>query len=114
MILGLKKNEVKIVPYDSEWKNEFIQVRSEIIKHTNIQFDRIQHIGSTSIEGIQATLGISNTLTVRKRSVSNNTLTVRKQSVSNNVLTVRKRSVSNNAPSQNGNQPHVMIIQLKI
>jgi GrpB-like predicted nucleotidyltransferase (UPF0157 family) len=54
MILGLKKNEVKIVPYDSEWKNEFIRVHSEIIEHTNIQFDCIQHIGSTSIEGIQA------------------------------------------------------------
>ncbi|MFC9539310.1 GrpB family protein [Lysinibacillus sp. NPDC056959] len=54
MILGLKKNEVKIVPYDSEWKNEFMRARSEIIKHTNIHFDRIQHIGSTSIEGIQA------------------------------------------------------------
>ncbi|MFJ6208270.1 GrpB family protein [Lysinibacillus sp. NPDC092081] len=54
MILGLKKNEVKIVPYESEWKKEFIRVRSEIIEHTNIQFDRIQHIGSTSIEGIQA------------------------------------------------------------
>ncbi|MFF2175231.1 hypothetical protein ACFVT8_01995 [Lysinibacillus sp. NPDC058147] len=48
MILGLKKNEVKIVPYDSEWKNEFMRARSEIIKHTNIQFDRIQHIDSKS------------------------------------------------------------------
>lgn len=54
MILGLKKNEVKLVPYDNEWKNEFIRVRSVIIEHTNIQCDRIQHIGSTSIEGIQA------------------------------------------------------------
>lgn len=54
MILGLKKNEVNIVTYDNEWKNEFIRVRSEIIKHTKSQFDRIQHIGSTSIEGIQA------------------------------------------------------------
>ncbi|GAB0168701.1 GrpB family protein [Lysinibacillus sp. CTST325] len=54
MILGLKKNEVKIVPYDNEWKNEFKRVRSEIIEHTNIQFDRIQHIGSTSIDGIKA------------------------------------------------------------
>ncbi len=54
MILGLKKNEVKIVPYDNEWKNEFIRARSMIIEHTNIHYDRIQHIGSTSIEGIQA------------------------------------------------------------
>ncbi|MFE3575051.1 GrpB family protein [Lysinibacillus sp. NPDC059133] len=54
MILGLKKNEVKIVPYDSEWKNEFMRACSEIKEHTNIQLDRIQHIGSTSIDGIQA------------------------------------------------------------
>jgi len=31
MILGLKKNEVKIAPYDNEWKNEFIRVRSGIV-----------------------------------------------------------------------------------
>jgi len=54
MILGLKMSEVKIVPYDREWKNEFVRARSEILEHTNIQLDRIQHIGSTSIEGIQA------------------------------------------------------------
>lgn len=42
------------MPYNNEWKNEFIRARSMIIEHTNIHCDRIQHIGSTSIEGIQA------------------------------------------------------------
>jgi len=31
-----------------------------------------------------------------------------------NVLSVRKRSGSNKAPSRNGNQPHVMVMSLKI
>ncbi|MFJ7917561.1 MULTISPECIES: hypothetical protein [unclassified Lysinibacillus] len=70
MILGLKMHEVKIVPYDNEWKNEFIRVRSEIIEHTNIQCDRIQHIGRShrTPPGSFA----------RKRSVSDNVLSCAK------------------------------------
>ncbi|MDM5250633.1 hypothetical protein [Lysinibacillus sp. G4S2] len=30
-----------------------------------------------------------------------------------NLLSVRKRSVSNKAPSRNGNQPHVLVMNLK-
>nr|WP_155591732.1 GrpB family protein [Lysinibacillus cavernae] len=54
MQLGLKGNEVKLVPYDQEWKCEFQRVRANIMEQSTIESDRIQHIGSTSIEGIQA------------------------------------------------------------
>jgi GrpB-like predicted nucleotidyltransferase (UPF0157 family) len=52
--LGLTKDEVKLVPYDNEWENEFLRVKKEIIKHTNLNDASIQHIGSTSIVGIMA------------------------------------------------------------
>ena len=52
--LGLKRDEVKLVPYDVEWKSEFDLVKQEIRNHTNIDGDHIQHIGSTAIVGIMA------------------------------------------------------------
>jgi len=52
--LGLTNDEVKLVPYDNEWKNEFLRVKQEIINHTNLNHESIQHIGSTSIVGMMA------------------------------------------------------------
>ncbi|MFJ8461149.1 hypothetical protein ACIQ57_18775 [Lysinibacillus xylanilyticus] len=44
-----------------------------------------------------------------------NVLSARKRSVSGIVLSVRKCNDSNNkAPSQNGNQPHVLVISQKL
>ncbi len=54
MKLGLKNNEVKIVPYTKEWHKEFISVQKEIHQHTNIKENRIEHMGSTAIEGMSA------------------------------------------------------------
>ncbi|WP_010289265.1 GrpB family protein [Kurthia massiliensis] len=54
MKLGLKNNEVIIVPYDKAWKEEFNKTKSEIIQHTNLKPNQIEHIGSTSIDGIRA------------------------------------------------------------
>lgn len=52
--LGLTRDEVKLVPYDVEWKSEFDLVKQEIRNHTNIVGDHIQHIGSTANIGIMA------------------------------------------------------------
>jgi len=54
MKLGLKRDEVKLVPYDDEWENEFLRVKLEILNHTIVEADRIQHIGSTAILGMMA------------------------------------------------------------
>ena len=54
MKLGLEKNEVRIVPYDPEWKDEFSKVKKEIQSLVGIDENRIQHIGSTAIDGICA------------------------------------------------------------
>ncbi|MCH7321437.1 GrpB family protein [Solibacillus sp. MA9] len=54
MKLGLKKDEVKLVPYDVNWKSAFLIVKKELIDCVKLQGGQIEHIGSTSIEGIQA------------------------------------------------------------
>jgi len=54
MKLGLKNNEVIIVPYDKKWNEVFNITKKEIIQYTNLKPNQIEHIGSTSIEGIKA------------------------------------------------------------
>lgn len=54
MELGLKRNEVKLVPYDPSWKYEFNGVRESLASHTDLNREQIEHIGSTAIEGIKA------------------------------------------------------------
>jgi len=72
MKLGLKNNEVVIVPYDKEWKGEFNKTKAQIIQYTNLKPEQIEHIGSTSIEGIRAKpiidilIGVENLTTLDK------------------------------------------------
>lgn len=54
MELGLKRNEVKLVPYDSSWLYEFNGVRESLASHTDLKHEQIEHIGSTAIKGIKA------------------------------------------------------------
>lgn len=54
MNLGLKGDEVKVVPYTEEWSNEFLKVKKEIHEHTKISKNRIEHIGSTAIKNMVA------------------------------------------------------------
>lgn len=53
-MLGLKRNEVKIVEYDPSWKEEFERVKQQIIHETGISSTRIEHIRSTSIKELSA------------------------------------------------------------
>jgi GrpB-like predicted nucleotidyltransferase (UPF0157 family) len=52
--LGLTKDEVKLVPFDEEWESEFLRVKKEILNHTQVESERIEHIGSTAILGMMA------------------------------------------------------------
>ena len=54
MELGLNGDEVKVVPYTSEWHTEFIKVKNEIHVNTGIEENRIEHIGSTAINDMLA------------------------------------------------------------
>lgn len=70
MQLGLKRNEVKIVPYDPAWESEFKCVKEDILQATNIQAHQIEHIGSTAIVDMKAKpildilIGVEDILTI--------------------------------------------------
>lgn len=52
--LGLKSDEVVLVPHEAGWKKEFTVTKEKIMEHTKLQSHQIEHIGSTSIVGILA------------------------------------------------------------
>lgn len=52
MRLGLKRNEVKIVPFSPAWKKAFNEAQEQIEEHTDLSRSRIEHIGSTAIKGM--------------------------------------------------------------
>ncbi|ATP42127.1 dephospho-CoA kinase [Solibacillus sp. R5-41] len=54
MRLGLNNDEVLLVPYDEAWKVEFTRIQDELLSCTKLTSNQIEHIGSTSIEGIRA------------------------------------------------------------
>ncbi len=54
MELGLKRDEVRLVEYTDEWNEEFIRIKKELVNYTELDADRIEHIGSTAIRGMSA------------------------------------------------------------
>ncbi len=70
MQLGLKKNEIRLEKYTDEWPDEFTKIKNELLKHTQLEEYRIEHIGSTSIQGMSAkpiidiVVGVDNLKTV--------------------------------------------------
>lgn len=54
MRLGLKRDEVRLVPYTNSWEEAFIKAKGDIERHTGLESAQIEHIGSTAIKGMRA------------------------------------------------------------
>lgn len=54
MRLGLKRDEVKLVPHDEAWTMEFLSVQKQVQDALGIDGEAVQHIGSTAIKEIKA------------------------------------------------------------
>ena len=52
--LGLKRDEVRLVDYTPKWKDEFQNVKKEIIASLHLKEEQVEHIGSTSIHNMPA------------------------------------------------------------
>ena len=50
----MQTKKVVVVPYDKAWKSDFEKIRSIIIKTIGDLIINIEHIGSTSVEGMSA------------------------------------------------------------
>ena len=46
--------EVQIFPYDPQWKVEFEKIKGMITRYAGEYFSAIEHVGSTSVEGLGA------------------------------------------------------------
>lgn len=70
MHLGLKNNEIRLEKCTDKWHDEFTNLKNELLKYTQLEEYRIEHIGSTSIQGMSAkpiidiVVGVDNLKTV--------------------------------------------------
>lgn len=46
------KGIVRVVPYDPEWKNEFLKIKAMIVDFTGDLIIGVEHVGSTAVEGL--------------------------------------------------------------
>jgi len=46
--------KVIVVPYDENWKYEFEKIRNELVEALKDNIIEIEHVGSTSVEGLAA------------------------------------------------------------
>jgi len=60
---------VIVVPYDPAWKQDFEKIRLEILDAAADLIERIEHVGSTSVEGLWAKPIIDLDIVIRDRSV---------------------------------------------
>lgn len=50
----MKTKYVIVEDYNPEWKNEFARIKNELLTALSGKIDSIEHIGSTSVEGLSA------------------------------------------------------------
>jgi GrpB-like predicted nucleotidyltransferase (UPF0157 family) len=46
------KGTVRVVPYDHEWKNEFLKIKAMIVDCAGDLIVGVEHVGSTAVEGL--------------------------------------------------------------
>jgi GrpB-like predicted nucleotidyltransferase (UPF0157 family) len=46
------KDIVRVVPYDPEWKNEFLKIKAMLVDCVGDLIISVDHVGSTAIEGL--------------------------------------------------------------
>ena len=50
----MKTRKVIVLPYDKDWKNDFEAIKKEIESVISDLIIGIEHVGSTSVEGMSA------------------------------------------------------------
>lgn len=50
----MSKKRVIVVPYDEHWKEEYLKIEKELMMVLDGLVLRIEHVGSTSVEGLSA------------------------------------------------------------
>lgn len=50
----MRTKHIVVLPYDEEWKQDFINIKNEIMDAIGTLAIAIEHVGSTSVEGLAA------------------------------------------------------------
>lgn len=50
----MKTKYVVVEDYNPEWKNEFERIKNELLTVLSDKIESIEHVGSTSVEGVSA------------------------------------------------------------
>jgi len=50
----MRTKKVIVLPYDAEWKRDFEKIRAELLRALGDAARAIEHVGSTSVEGLSA------------------------------------------------------------
>ena len=53
-MIGSKEWNIKVLPHNPYWKEEFKRIESELLIHIGDVVVTIEHVGSTSVEGLHA------------------------------------------------------------
>lgn len=53
-MIGSKEWNITVLPYNRDWKGEFKRIESELLIHIGDVVVTIEHVGSTSVEGLHA------------------------------------------------------------
>src|SRR4051812_22669175 len=66
--------KIHLVKYDKSWKDSFETIKSELLENIRFTFPEIEHIGSTSIEGLSAKPIIDVLVGLNEESLLNETI----------------------------------------
>ena len=50
----MRTKDVIVLPYKEEWKQDFINIKKEIVEALGKLAIAVEHVGSTSVEGLAA------------------------------------------------------------
>ena len=62
---------VIVVPYDEQWKTDFVEIKQHLLPEINDIVIAIEHIGSTSVEGLSAKPIIDIDIVIKDYSIFN-------------------------------------------
>lgn len=53
-LIAEKTKVIEVIPYDPAWKSEFIKIRDSLLEMAGDLIIAVEHVGSTSVEGLSA------------------------------------------------------------
>ncbi len=68
-VIFMRTIKVKVLPYDKNWKADFEKIKSEIENAIGKMIITVEHVGSTSVEGMSAKLCIDIDVVIKDYSV---------------------------------------------